>query len=418
MRPFLVGATVFVAVVFQHFELGRVGGYPITVTLIVGIVALPFVFPKPRWLPVLTAEAVFLTLAALAALSNIEVLSTEFFGTLALFAFSVAVLTQSAFGARPGLVRSRAFQNGLFAALATVVTLSVAQTATGTAKIDVLFNPFRHFQYFYEYNPRLDINPVPRAQGFFLEPSYDAFVIGTLTIALLCVGTRTAFTAVLGTVGMLACQSASGLGILLVIALILALTSQWRIALPAAGALVLVLGLLGPYLWGRVYSITNSETSAYYRIVAPVRIVRDVLERHPFGYPMGSVFDVLSSYQLTQAGVPQNSLDNGSYVLIFYFGWVGVLFLMAAVTVTVRVFLTRRSRGGLGWIAPLWLIGSLFFSGAIMAPEFTLMTGIVVVCFTEWRRSGRGTPGRALPQRHHRDVSGSERPAEDAALAR
>jgi putative colanic acid polymerase len=416
-RGWLIGATTFVIVVCQHLVVAVVGGYPVTVALVVGTIALPFVFPRPNWLVLLGGEAVLLVLATLAAMTNLTHFSAELFGTLGLFVYAVAVLSQSIAVGAPALVGSSGFQNGLFAALAAVVGVSALQVVTGTLGGQWFFNLFGDLQYGYQYNPRLDINPIPRAQGFFLEPSYDAFVIGTLAVALLCLRKLPLWTTLLAIVGMFVTQSATGLGILLVVAVALALTSRPRIALAAGATLLAGAVVMGPYLWGRAISITNSESSAYYRIVAPLRTLVDVLQSHPFGYPLGSVYEVLKTYRLTMAGIPQYSLDNGAYLLVFYFGWPGVLLLAALLAVSIRTLIVRRRQGGLSWIAPIWLIGSLFFSGAIMAPEFALMTGIVLVCIAHSGRAGDASPAGAGTQRRDRHLPRSARLGQDAPVA-
>ena len=80
------------------------------------------------------------------------------------------------------------------------------------------------------------------------------------------------------------------------------------------------------------------------------------------------------------AGVQATSLDNGFYVVVFYFGWLGILLLL---TLLYSVLKISRSSGlgSYNWIAPIWLFSSLFFSGGIVAPEFGIMSFLVIASF-------------------------------------
>jgi uncharacterized membrane protein YgdD (TMEM256/DUF423 family) len=72
-------------------------------------------------------------------------------------------------------------------------------------------------------------------------------------------------------------------------------------------------------------------------------------------------------------------------VIVFYFGWVGLLMLFGLVAWA----LSRQANESIAPSVPsivvkFWLVGSLLFSGAIFAPEFALVTLLVIVV---WRES-------------------------------
>jgi putative colanic acid polymerase len=98
------------------------------------------------------------------------------------------------------------------------------------------------------------------------------------------------------------------------------------------------------------------------------------------------LYEVVSRYQLFQFGAEQSvTLDNGLYVIVFYFGWVGLLMLFGLVAWA----LSRQANESIAPSVPsivvkFWLVGSLLFSGAIFAPEFALVTLLVIVV---WRES-------------------------------
>jgi putative colanic acid polymerase len=115
-------------------------------------------------------------------------------------------------------------------------------------------------------------------------------------------------------------------------------------------------------------------------------VVGDILSSQFFGHPLGSLYDVVSRYQLFQFGAEQSvTLDNGLYVIIFYFGWIGLLVLIGLFVWALSAI--RREKIGLGVpsiVVRLWLVSCLLFSGAIFAPEFACITFLVVVV---WRES-------------------------------
>jgi putative colanic acid polymerase len=103
---------------------------------------------------------------------------------------------------------------------------------------------------------------------------------------------------------------------------------------------------------------------------------------------MGSLYNVVASYQLFQFGAEQSvSLDNGIYVLIFYFGWLG---LVSIFVISVWALFAKSSTVGQSIIGDrqvrIWVLLSLLFSGAIFAPEFSIVTFLVLACWKAGRK--------------------------------
>ncbi|MFC5931869.1 putative colanic acid polymerase WcaD [Cryobacterium melibiosiphilum] len=415
----LAGALAFTTIVFQHFQIATIGGYFLTLGLFSGLLLIAVVVKHPPYGRQTVVWALIIGLAALAAVLSPATQSGDFTQTLLLFLLTSFIVVTATGGIRSEIVRSPQFARGLFAALVVVSGICVGQVALGTLGSDLLFNPFGPFQYFHAYAPGLQFGGIPRAQGFYLEPSYASFVIGSVAVALLSLGRKPKSTATLALFGLLACQSATGLLVFAAIVVVVALRSKPKLAL-----FVLVLGvtgaaIVGDYLVLRLSSITEVGTSANYRLLAPLEVLRDVLLHSPFGQPLGSVSDVISSYGFRMAGVPASSLDNGLYVIIFYFGWAGLVAVLIWFLLTLGQVL-RLNSAGLAWrrIAPLWLFASLLFSGAIMAPEYGLMAWLVIVAFRQSLTPSPHTPATSKgshehdPASEHRDrhLPGSPRP--------
>ncbi|NMM35753.1 MAG: hypothetical protein HHJ13_17515 [Phycicoccus sp.] len=369
---------VATAIVMQHFEVFQFAGAAVTVGLLLGV-PLIWLGNRGRLAPTAVVVLAFMV-AYVSIVGFVEkdyTTAAHFFGTLSLLLVSAVTLTRS----REWISNESAIavRRGLWIALVVIVLYSVAQTITGAAGSAALFNPFGGHQYAYEYNPHLEANPIPRAAGFFLEPSYDAFVIGATAVALIAIGGAPLPAVALALAGNAAAQSATGFLLFGVVLVVLGLKSRPRVAVAAIAALVVAAVTFGDNLVLRIQSVADFGSSGNYRLVAPLVIVRNVLTEHPLGLPLGSIYSVVPKYGLSMAGVDQTrSIDNGYYVIIYYAGWLGLLLLLAAFAF-VAARLVASSVGRLhDWIVPLWVLGSLAFSGGVVAPEFAFMSAVVI----------------------------------------
>ncbi|MGG6380030.1 putative colanic acid polymerase WcaD [Paenarthrobacter sp. NEAU-H11] len=412
----LVSFLTFVSIIFQHFTLFNLASFEITVGLVAGLAVVFLLIEK---IHVKLVAFCWISLAALtsaAAISSPITVPINYVQTFALFVLATFIVASSFGPIHVGIVKSEAFSRSLLLALAAVVAISIGQVVLGTLGSSLLFNPFGTHQYLHEYKPYIGIVQFPRAHGFFLEPSYNAFVIGSVAAALLCLKRFSKTTTVLTVLGLIACQSATGLLLLVFLLALVASRSRPAIAIAAAGLIFGVILYAGDYLWIRLLSFGTEGSSAYYRVFAPVEVLMDVLADAPLGMPLGSVEQVMSRYGLEMAGVQATSLDNGFYVIIFYFGWLGVLLLILMLAATL--YASRiRSSSAFAWVAPIWLFASLFFSGGIMAPEFAVMTFIVVARYRSTPRSWHGkTEVNFATQHYHRNLSRFTRSAADYQL--
>ncbi|OIQ87461.1 putative colanic acid biosynthesis protein [mine drainage metagenome] len=369
---------IAIAIVMQHFEVFRFGGAPMTVGLLLGV---PLILAGNRTKLAPAAVVVLGFLVAYVSLVGLVerdyTASIHFFGTLALVVVSAVTVLRSRDWV--GGERGMAVRRGLWIALIVVVVYSVAQVIAGAAGSEALFNPFGGHQYEYQYNPHLLAHSIPRAAGFFLEPSYDAFVIGALAVALIAIGGAPIPAVVLALAGNAAAQSATGLLLFGLILAVLALKSRRGVATAAIAGLGIVGAAFSNYLFQRIHSITDLGTSGNYRIVAPLAILRDVLTEHPLGLPLGSIYSVVPKYGLSMVGVDQTrSIDNGYYVVVYYAGWLGLLLVLVAFALVLRRLAALRVGQLYDWIVPLWLFGSFAFSGGIVAPEFAFMSALVI----------------------------------------
>lgn len=373
-----------------HFQIVSVAGFPVTVAPIFVMIMLRcFVNFQLR-----ASGIVFLCLtiavAGLSATMSSATDPVQFARTLALVVFAaVAVLI-----ATQGKLHATApdwLAPGSFAALVVAASYSALQYLSGAAGSAALYNPWRGHQYLYQYSFAEQFGSI-RAPGFYLEPSFNALVLGTLLFVCLMLNTRNMLSLAIATVGIACTRSLSGLAVLLLLAVV-ALVARGE---EGNGRVIRrIFGLLGVtyvfwqftgYIETRALSGRVAGTSTNYRLVAPLRIVRDVLTESPLGQPLGSVEHVLGSYGLLNGAKAGVSLDNGLYLLVFYFGWIAVCALVFGV---IRLLMAARSARYSGGVLLGFLLLALVNTGGIFLPEFVLLTCLVLLV---WRFQLRSVP--------------------------
>ena len=379
----------------QHLELFTISGYPVTVGLLAGLVLVAIYSTAAGWSVALLSIGIISTISFFNILITPEASVNQFARTLALIFVAIIILTSGFHGPSANTLTADGWSAAVFGSLIVVTGMSALQVFTGARGSIGYFNPFGSRQYLYEYNPYLEFNPIPRAQGFYLEPSYDAFVIGSLAVILLSLGYRTKATSTLAIAGLIATQSATGLLLLVILSLVLAIGSRGIASILSLAGGALALALTYAYLTERLDTLTTVGSSANYRLVAPIRVLLDILAHTPTGKPLGSIENVLSSYSLLNGTEVGSSLDNGYYVIVYYFGLFGLLGIAGYLFVAqASVRRQRRLVGGCSWIAPIWIAGSLNFSGGIILPEFALMLWLIIVVYRGVALDARDTADR------------------------
>jgi putative colanic acid polymerase len=105
--------------------------------------------------------------------------------------------------------------------------------------------------------------------------------------------------------------------------------------------------------------------------VGPLQILRDTLEHFPLGHPFGSLTSTVADYGILNGAAAGSSLDNGFYVIVFYYGWLGVVLSVVLLAWAVGKLVRASRYVGYGpAIVAIWAVGTLFFSGGIMLPEY------------------------------------------------
>lgn len=275
-----------------------------------------------------------------------------------------------------------------FLALFIVSAYSLAQWLLALNGNNSLYNPWGSHQYLHEYFYAQQFGEI-RAPGFYLEPSFNALVISVLAFVLLRLSRRTTVVLAVSAIGIISTQSVAGFA-----ALILAFLYSLVYAPAPSNArryisvqivrrmLVIVLAVAAiypslSYVGDRLGTLNDPGSSTNYRIAAPLSALKAVLATSPLGEPLGSVQSVLSHYSLELGNQVGTSLDNGLYLVVFYFGWLGIVAIFVIIAWVLSISLRSSS------VAPLLILSfcivEVVNTGGVLAPEFAALSVLVVL---------------------------------------
>lgn len=372
--------------VFLHFMVAMPLGYPLTIAP----VAVSFVLWRHYAGKMSLTALIGLTALLLLPFINVFGQPAErlvrFLRTDALWAFNVTTIWWAARGDLS--VRRTDIVEGAFAANVIIAAYSAAQaTLAFVFGSNALFNPFRGHQYLHEYEATLHdagVGAWSRAPSFYLEPSFGAFVMVSLCVVSLLARYRPTASMLVVSAGLFFNRSFTGIIAFAILAAIHMGLSLGR-RVPRAiqlGAAVLVAAIaalgLRQLLSTRIGELGVEGASAYYRIISPLIVLRDVLQFKPLGVEFGQIEAFLMPYGLLQTGAEGNTLDNGLYVVVFYFGWVGLAAIVALVVKAVGQLVNGDRERALVWSM---IFFSMAFSGAVFVPEFAFLIILVLYQF-------------------------------------
>ena len=369
--------------IFLHFEIGVFFGFHLTIGAVLGLFLILRLGKLKLSNTAIYMILVILSLVLITPIFNSRYFdSTDFLTSSLLFTSALFIYSLGFIGFKePESVNS--IKKGLEISFLIIVAYSVIQLAASTIFRFFLYNPWGQFQYLYQYSPIASSIGLIRSSGFYLEPSFNAYIILALTISLIILGSHERRQLALSLLALLCTQSATGLIVWFIMAFAVVIKNRGRDFLGFIVFIGLAALVASGYLGQRVNSIALEGSSGHYRVLSPLRILGDLLSSSFFGYPIGSVYKVVGDYQLFQFGSEFSvSLDNGLYVLIFYFGWLGLISiaaftvwaLLGGSTPSERVNLDRRTLN-------IWILTSLFFSGAIFALEFSMVTWLTLATY-------------------------------------
>jgi putative colanic acid polymerase len=374
-----VAALAVMSLVALHLQFAAPAGYPLTIAPLTVVGLLWALTTRPNRLSLLLA----CTFGALYPVLIMAVFGSadsevQFLRSFALWLFALlATVWACSAPLRPqGFIRLDA---ALLFALSLVAGLSVLQFLTGSLGSSAFFNPWGARQFGYQYDFAL-YAAVIRSPGFYLEPSFNGLVLLTLMYARVRLNSEaTVKTLMIGVPGLLATRSLAALITFALLALLLTQGArkvrQHFAKLSVLLGAVAALAISYQYMAVRLSTAFTPGSSANYRLIAPLRVIRDVLDDYPFGRPMGSMREVMYSYELLNGAQIGSSLDNGIYVVIYTFGWLGIAAVLALGVYGVLNLRVRPERA----TAALFILFAAIFTGAVFSPEFVAPLVLIVL---------------------------------------
>ena len=375
------------AVILLHFQIASLGGFPLTIAPLATLLLLT------KWRRLSTKSlGPWMVLVALFVLPFINVWQVtgagtdvvqDFARTYSLWSLACFMLWCTHFLNARTESTDDLLPRAAFGCLVIVVAFCVAQIAawriTGS---DALYNPFGSRQYLYALDMPFGAGGLVRAKGFFLEPSFCALVILTLWLVCVLRNYRVTASSVVATVGVVATSSVVGLLALAAFILVFWAAgrhrSRWRylVAVLGVGALLgIVVPGVGGYVVRRLLEIQTPGTSGYWRVTAPLSMIRELLTSYPTGILLGRADQYVASFGVLRGNAVGSSVDNGIQILVFYFGWLGLAAVIALFCCAVGALLRRdRPTALVTW----YLLLSLLFTGGILVPEYVFLQVLVL----------------------------------------
>lgn len=363
------------SLIFLHFMVVKVGGYPLTVTPVAIAVFLLFGFRASvrinalYWLGggVVWPFVVYLMYEVVGGSADF----IEFARTYALWCYATLAMTIATLS--PMKV-NRDYSPEFRVVLIAIIIFSLAQvTMKMAANSELLYNPFGEHTYMGAYKvERFAGEGFARAPGFYLEPSFCAFMLFFLVSAVLIrvrqKGAGNWF--LLGLLGTAIVGSATGLLAMAVLGMTMAVTHARKRATRILLSVVLftvVVFASSIILYSRLNEIGVEGTSGYWRLIAPLIILSKVFAEYPFGVPFGQIEAFLLPLGLQHGDTVGSSIDNGVYFLAFYFGWFAVPLPIFLAYKYLKKIIDGDSAGAIYW---WFVLFSLQFSGGILLPEY------------------------------------------------
>lgn len=374
-----------------HFSPIKIGGFPLTVAPFVVL----YLARKTNVLNhygALRIGVFFLFLALilcnlLLSLATVEYSVDKFLRTASLWVFYVffllAFLRFRVFGDIDLEFFSEALKLLIYMLFGIVVLQYLLYAATGDVNV---FTPFGKFSYGGQGYLRRAIEfGVMKAPALYLEPAFLSLVVFSSSVALYVLNRYSALLLLLSFLIVYLSGSASGQVAMLVLAGLQYSKLESYIKIGVSGRVIffivsLVVGFVffGEYLTSRYLEFESQSSSSYYRIIAPLNVLYDILLTKPTGIVMGQMEQLLAGYDLQNGDSLGASIDNGWYVYVMYFGWFSVFILFFLFFVCMSLFKNKYVSDKAPALL-LFITLSPFFTGAVFSPEYLVLQLLVII---------------------------------------
>ena len=383
--------------VFLHFMIFRPFGFPLTIAPFSILFFLFFTYqPIIKKNSHFILKIIFFLLLPLIFSSwqviHDEKATIEFIRTYLLWSFNIIVILAAIY--LKIVKKYESLPSIIYLSLCIISFFVIAQV--GLLRLNgstALYNLFGPFQYMGEYRLDKYVRWSIRGPGLFLEPSFCAFVIISLWTICKLYSYKLIPTTIIAFIAIVFTTSMSGiLSLMLLVALVVIQgniksskkKSLWfRILLFLFAFLVALLS--SDYIIQRIVIDPFVESSSsYYRLIGPLAIIKDVLNHHPFGVPFGQMETFVRPYSILNGAKVGTSIDNAIYLIIFYFGWIGLFPFILLVLQFFKSILAQKKDQSL---VILYVVLSFCFSGGILLPEYAFVLMLIIYSYRIGRRT-------------------------------
>ena len=364
------------SIIFMHFMIASPLGFPLT---IIPFVLIYFVITHfrlaIRYVPFLVAIALllwpFLVLMSYDLLGADAKLN-DFVRTYMLWIFALMVMVV---GSTNRIKKTIDYSREFLISAGVIISFSITQVLSAWIfSTTILYYPFGRFSYFGVNDAsRIVRDGLARAPGFYLEPSFCAFVLFFLLSTILIRENRplrVSFLVAGGICAMFIVGSATGIISLIALAgLLISGFIKRRIRRIVTFIFLLFIIIVGMLLVlpQRIAEVSVEGTSGYWRLVAPLRILSKVYIDYPIGIPFGQIENFVIPLGIQHGAGVGSSIDNGMYNFAFYFGWIATVFLIwLFLKLILALYIGNQANIVYWW----FVIASLQFSGGILLPEY------------------------------------------------
>ena len=227
-----------------------------------------------------------------------------------------------------------------------------------------------------------------RAIGPYYEPSYLA-MMALLFWTIINAQSNTPtikYDAAIAIICLAAGSLALTLGASLLIILRFFITKRFTLLNAAWITMLLPIILLLAYVAAstseqlqRINELNQVGSSGFYRLVAPLEILEWVLFENIAPIPLGSINDYLYEFKLSED--IRKTFDNGYYILVANFSWLGILLISLFTLDAFKNFKNDYLKSDQKALIWPFLIILPMFNGLVFSPEIALIIAYLVISY-------------------------------------
>lgn len=371
-----------ISIITLHFSFYKVDTFPLTFApFFIAAFFLVFYHMKIKLIGVLVAIiALGIPWMNIFQVVFIESGMEDFIKQYALWSVAVGAVVFALYGCIKQGTTSIYISKIAYWSLLIITTYSVLQVVLHSwLGVTVLYNPWGEFQYLYQFNYELFPGNI-RAPGFFLEPSFNAWVILSLLLILLLKNYKVYSSIACTIIAILVINSFAGIIALFSLLTVLAFTHIKKINIKVLSIIVLTLigvGVVSVY-YARLAEVFMPGTSVHIRLVAPLMLINHVIlqEGNIIGIALGQAPNIVAQFMIYEGVYMHRGIDNGLHLLFVSFGIIAFVVLISSL---VFVMLNLGNRRLL--LLFTYIILAIQFSGGIWAPEFVYVLCIVLFAY-------------------------------------